>query len=79
MPNLSDDHQHIDGKAAKHTKEDAPFTDFYDKAAEFMEQKYKHEEMNFFNQQPPRAGQMVSRACGNLTTRKKAGGGLYAH
>jgi hypothetical protein len=52
MPNLSDHPQHTEGKVSKHSKEDAPFTDFYDKAAEFMEQKYKHEEMNFFNQQP---------------------------
>ena len=52
MPNLNDDHQHTEGKTTKHTKEDAPFTDFYDKAAEFMEQKYKQEEMTFFNQQP---------------------------
>jgi hypothetical protein len=30
--------------------QEAPFTDFYDKAAEFMEQKYKHEEgASFFN------------------------------
>lgn len=46
MPNLSDDHQQMEVKAAK---EDAPFTDFYDKAAEFMEQKYKHDATSFFN------------------------------
>lgn len=46
MPNLSDDHQQMEVKASK---EDAPFTDFYDKAAEFMEQKYKHDATSFFN------------------------------
>ena len=48
MPNL--DHQ-AEERGPKHTRvQEAPFTDFYDKAAEYMEQKYKHEEgTSFFN------------------------------
>jgi hypothetical protein len=50
MPNLD---QQAEEKGPKNTKDrvqEAPFTDFYDKAAEFMEQKGKHEEgASFFN------------------------------